>query len=105
MTDDGITQWHPAFLSLAKTLEQCSHEYRRFCQKQKPKTITKSKSPWGCRFLPHLTKSTNKKKHQTSPGQLQLPLDCSFIFDKVNDDTVVSEVANRFVEANRYPLH
>jgi len=59
LTDDGITQWHPAFLSLAKLIEQCSHEYRRFCQKQKPKNKNqnqvKSKSPWGCRFLPYLT--------------------------------------------------
>ena len=112
LTDDGITQWHPAFLSLANTLEQCSHEYRRFCQKQKPKNKNqnqvKSKSPWGCRFLPHLTKSKNKQKHTNSPGQLQLfnrNFYCSLNFDQVNNDTVVSEVANRFVEANRYPLH
>jgi putative transposase len=37
LRDDGITQWHPAFLSLGKSLEECAARYRGFCKKYKPK--------------------------------------------------------------------
>ena len=37
LTDDGLTQWHPAFLQLGSTLEECAQKYRGFCQKYKPK--------------------------------------------------------------------
>ena len=35
--DDGLTQWHPAFLSLGKNLDECAEKYRGFCKKYKPK--------------------------------------------------------------------
>jgi hypothetical protein len=31
LTQDGITQWHPAFLALGATLEICAAAYRKFC--------------------------------------------------------------------------
>jgi putative transposase len=31
LTDDGLTQWHPAFLQLGSTLEECVQKYRGFC--------------------------------------------------------------------------
>ncbi|MFM6475974.1 MAG: transposase, partial [Dolichospermum sp.] len=31
--DDGITTWHPAFLSLGRTLDECATKYRGFCKK------------------------------------------------------------------------
>ncbi len=37
LSDDGLTQWHPAFLSLGKSLDECAAKYRKFCQKYKPK--------------------------------------------------------------------
>ncbi len=36
LSNDGITQWHPAFLVLGRTLEECAAKYRRFCQKYRP---------------------------------------------------------------------
>lgn len=36
LTDDGITQWHPAFLSLGKRLDECAAKYRGFCKKYRP---------------------------------------------------------------------
>jgi putative transposase len=36
LTDDGLTQWHPAFLQLGSTLEECAQKYRGFCQKYFP---------------------------------------------------------------------
>jgi len=37
LTDDGLTQWHPAFLKLGDSLEECARKYKGFCQKYKPK--------------------------------------------------------------------
>jgi hypothetical protein len=28
LTDDGLTQWHPAFLQLGSTLDECAQKYR-----------------------------------------------------------------------------
>ncbi|WP_414588786.1 hypothetical protein [Scytonema sp. PCC 10023] len=28
LTNDGLTQWHPAFLGLGKTLDECARRYR-----------------------------------------------------------------------------
>jgi len=36
LTQDGLTQWHPAFLALGKTLDVCAAAYRKFCQRYKP---------------------------------------------------------------------
>jgi putative transposase len=37
LTLDGLTQWHPAFLQLSNTLEECARSYRGLCQRYKPK--------------------------------------------------------------------
>ncbi|MEA5536275.1 hypothetical protein [Crocosphaera sp. XPORK-15E] len=37
LTDDGLTQWHPAFLQLGNSLEDCARKYKGFCQRYKPK--------------------------------------------------------------------
>jgi putative transposase len=36
LTDDGLTKWHPAFLSLGKSLEECAARYRGFCKNINP---------------------------------------------------------------------
>ncbi len=28
LTDDGLTQWHPAFLKLGDSLEECARKYK-----------------------------------------------------------------------------
>ncbi|MGB3238061.1 MAG: hypothetical protein WBB29_07185 [Geitlerinemataceae cyanobacterium] len=38
LTDDGLTQWHPAFLQLGSSLEDCAKKYKGFCQRYKPKS-------------------------------------------------------------------
>jgi putative transposase len=32
LTNDGMTQWHPAFLNLGNTLEECAAKYRSFAR-------------------------------------------------------------------------
>jgi putative transposase len=55
LTDDGLTEWHPMFLELGQSLDECAEKYRRFCNNYKPKSKTAHarKSSWGSRFLPH----------------------------------------------------
>jgi putative transposase len=96
LTSDGITQWHPAFLQLGSTLEECAAKYRRFCQKYRPKAKPEKRWGWGSRFLPTVTKS--KKSKKSSPGQMSLPWDKQ----KVTESTEVHEVAEKFIQANCY---
>ncbi|WP_232731703.1 hypothetical protein [Kamptonema formosum] len=64
LTDDGLTQWHPAFLQLGFPLEECAQKYRGFCQKYKPKGKTSAISHWGSRLLAgvHINPSPDKKR-------------------------------------------
>ena len=71
LTVDGLTQWHPAFLELGKTLDECAKKYRGFCQRYKPKAKPAKLSCWGSKLLAGHKISRNKGKHKCSPGQLQ----------------------------------
>ncbi|MBO3458773.1 transposase [Aetokthonos hydrillicola Thurmond2011] len=93
LSNDGITQWHPAFLQLGKTLEECAAKYRRFCKKYRPQPKSEKKNHWGSRLLAGMTIKGKTKK---SPGQMSLP------WDKHNasERTEVHEVAEKFIQAN-----
>lgn len=95
LTDDGITQWHPAFLSLGKTLEECANKYRGFCKRYKPQPKTEKKRQWGSKLLPNVMKS--KSKNKSSPGQMKLPM-CNW--EIIDSD--ISKVAEKFVRANSH---
>jgi putative transposase len=36
LTEDGLTQWHPAFLELGNSLDDCAKRYKGFCKRYKP---------------------------------------------------------------------
>jgi putative transposase len=97
LTDDGLTKWHPAFLSLGKSLEECATRYRGFCKKYKPKAKPEKSYHWGSKLLPKVVKRTAKMKNKTSPGQMRLPWD-----DWEVADSEVRQVAEKFVMANCY---
>jgi putative transposase len=96
LTNDGLTQWHPAFLQLGKTLDECAKKYRGFCQRHKPKPKPASKSNWGSKLLAGHKISRNKGKHKSSPGQLTLWEQC-----QVLDRPLVAVVVDKFIQANR----
>ena len=98
LTNDGITQWHPAFLLLGKTLEFCAAAYREFCQRYKPKPKGERKNRWGSKLLKSIIEGRKpKKKDKTSPGQLSLmPELWQIPIDEVH------EVAKEFIRANCY---
>ncbi len=72
LTDDGLTQWHPAFLELGKTLDECAQKYRGFCRRYKPKQKSASKSQWGNKLLAGINVAPRKKGKQQSENQLTL---------------------------------
>jgi putative transposase len=71
LTDDGLTQWHPAFLALGKTLDICAAAYRKFCQNYRPKSKPERKNHWGSKLLAKI-RARGKPKHKPSPGQQSL---------------------------------
>ena len=78
MTDDGLTEWHPAFLELATTLEECAKRYREFCKRYTPKKKkTTPRRNWGNCFLDKMTKGFQAKPRgrEGVPGQLNLDLE------------------------------
>ncbi|MGF1524006.1 MAG: transposase [Leptolyngbyaceae cyanobacterium] len=92
LSDDGITQWHPAFLALGSTLEICAAAYRKFCKKYKPQLKPERKNHWGSKKLAGLRQKMKVKK--VSPGQKSF-------WDSWNlpMDEIVA-VAKKFVLAN-----
>ncbi|CAA9342292.1 hypothetical protein AVDCRST_MAG84-2448 [uncultured Microcoleus sp.] len=93
--DDGITQWHPAFLALGKTLDECAAAYRKFCQKYRPKPKSESKNHWGSRLLVGLKVKGKSKK--VSPGKMCLPWGEWLI-----ENPEILAVAEKFILANCY---
>jgi putative transposase len=61
LTDDGLTQWHPAFLALGATLDLCAAAYRKFCKQYKPKPKPEKRNHWGSKLLAQI-KARSKLK-------------------------------------------
>ena len=99
LTNDGLTQWHPAFLQLGATLEDCAQKYRRFCNRYKPKSKPVKRFHWGSRLLAKLKVEPlprrSKSKEKNSPFA---PLGC-----QVSESPEVSRVVRQFIEANLAP--
>ncbi|MEO1095267.1 MAG: transposase [Cyanobacteria bacterium J06638_28] len=92
LTDDGLTQWHPAFLALGATLAICAAAYRKFCKRYRSHPKPERKSHWGSQKLASLRQKMKAKK--PSPGQKSL-------WDTWNlpMDAIVA-IAKKFVLAN-----
>jgi putative transposase len=92
LTNDGITQWHPAFLALGATLDICAAAYRQFCQQYKPKPKPEKRNHWGSKKLAALRQKMKAKK--ASPGQKSLWENWNLPMDEI------VAVAKKFVLAN-----
>ena len=93
--NDGLTQWHPAFLSLGKTLDECAAQYRKFCKRYKPKPKAETRYYWGSKLLPKVLSTRERKRRK--PGQMRLPWD-----QWEATDSEIRDVAEKFVMANCY---
>ncbi len=94
LTQDGLTQWHPAFLALGTTLELCAAAYRRFCQRYKPKPKPERKTHWGSKLLARLKLKGRPKKR--TPGQKSLWQDWDAPVEEIQ------AVTEQFLSANAY---
>jgi putative transposase len=92
LTEDGLTQWHPAFLALGLTLDICAAAYRQFCQKYKPKPKPEKRNHWGSKKLAAWRQKMKAKK--ASPGQKSLWENWNLPMDEI------VAVAKKFVLAN-----
>ena len=97
LSDDGLTEWHPAFLSLGETLEECAEKYKGFCKRYKPKPKPEKKYHWGSKLLAGMKVKGKPKKNRPAPGQLSL-------WDTwtPEQNREIGEVAFKFVYANTY---
>ncbi|MEH2229417.1 MAG: transposase [Nostoc sp.] len=73
LTDDGLTQWHPAFLQLGKSLESCAQKYRGFCQKYKGKAKPANKKSWGDKLLAGFSLSSEAQASRVPDIKRSLP--------------------------------
>ncbi|MCX5966007.1 MAG: transposase [Cyanobacteria bacterium] len=116
LTDDGLTQWHPAFLQLGNNLEDCARKYRGFCKRYKPPSKSARKCTWGNKFLASLDLKGGKRSggsggSRGSGGELihlpHLPLhppkNGAIKRCQVSETPIVSAVADRFIRANQPP--
>jgi putative transposase len=92
LTNDGLTQWHPAFLALGQTLEICAAAYRKFCKKYRAQPKPERKRYWGSQKLARLRQTMKAK--QVSPGQKSLWENWNAPMDEA------VEIAKKFVLAN-----
>lgn len=95
LTQDGLTQWHPAFLALGRTLDLCAAIYRQFCKKYQPKPKPEKHNHWGTKLLAQI-KARSKLKKKSSPGQKSLWDDWE------TPAAEIRQVAKKFVLANCY---
>lgn len=93
LTQDGLTQWHPAFLALGATLEICAAAYRKFCKRYKPKPKSERRNHWGSKLLAQI-RARSRIKKKPSPGQTSLWEDWAIPAAEIRD------VAKTFVLAN-----
>ncbi len=104
LEDDGITEWHPAFLSLGESLDDCAKEYKGFCKKYKPKAKSEKRYFWGSQMLPKLTSKKKKKKKKTkkevASEKDQVTEQQKEPWEIPSDE--VREVSQKFILANCY---
>lgn len=102
LVEDGLTQWHQAFLYLGQTLEECATQYRGFCRRYKPKRKETQYSRWGSSSLSGLSSRLSpRKRRSTSPGQTLLPV---FQGCQVSVSPEIDQVISRFLMANSYQI-
>jgi len=105
--DDGLTTWHPSFLTLGETLDDCARKYKGFCHQYQPKSKSPKRFFWGNSLLPKLTKTppksrekktgkeSHKKSHQKKDDEAQ-----RFWELWLETNPEIMAVAEKFILAN-----
>jgi hypothetical protein len=96
--NDGLSEWHPSFLTLAPSLKGCSKRYERFCQQYRHHAKGAPKCHWGSRMLKRLEEKARSKSKWVPPGQQQLPFAVDCRLNQIPDDS--QQIAVRLSHAN-----
>ncbi len=97
LTDDQLTEWHPAFLRMGRSLDECAARYRAFCGGCRIQTKAGGRrSFWARKWLPDAR--TKRTKDKAVPGQLALWERCQ-VQNAFSLPAEVLEVADRFFRA------
>jgi putative transposase len=110
LTNDGLTQWHPAFLQLGSSLSDCARKYRGFCKRYNPKSKPARKCHWGNKLLAGLNLKGGKgvreevKSSTSSPTSLSPPPPIPSRRCQVSESPQVRAIAERFIRANQAQL-
>ncbi len=109
LTNDDLTQWHPAFLQLGSSLSDCAPKYRGFCKRYNPKSKPARKCHWGNKLLAGLdlkggkgTREEVKSSSSSSPAEPSPPLP-SRQRCQVSESPMVSAIVAQFIRANQAP--
>lgn len=94
LTDDGLTQWHPAFLDLGNSLDECARKYRGFCSRYKPGAKKATQSNWGSKLLSGWESFFHSRQTANEPST-------SRVRCQVSKSQQVAEVAQQFIQSNR----
>ncbi|MEM6252364.1 MAG: transposase [Cyanobacteria bacterium P01_D01_bin.156] len=95
LTQDGITEWHLAFMALGATLEICATIYRKFCERYRPRPKPEKRNYWGNTLLARM-KLKGKPKKKVSPGQKSLWQEWDAPMEEIQN------ITERFLMANAY---
>ena len=98
-TNDGITQWHPAFLELGTTLDECAKSYKGFCTRYRTKKKQQEYNSWGKKLLQRVFPA--KKNKSQAPGQMSLAFSSVEKIATVTN-SIIAEIAQTFILANCY---
>ncbi|MEM9926621.1 MAG: transposase [Cyanobacteria bacterium P01_D01_bin.50] len=101
LTNDGLTQWHPAFMQLGRNLDECANKYRGFCNRYKPKSKPARKCHWGNKLLAGVKSRSSKKSNSNNVATSSSS--SSWAGCQVSETLEVSVVARPFQEANQAP--
>ena len=101
LTNDGLTQWHPAFLELANTLDQCAQKYKELCKKYKSKQKNSRKCHWGSKLLGGIVLSFDGRNSRSAKKKKKLSTPFDFPPTVMPDNEELAKVVSQFVVANR----
>jgi REP element-mobilizing transposase RayT len=96
---DGISEWHPSFLQLASSLQECAKKYGGFCKTYHPSKKKATNYHWGSTMLRRVAEKGKTKKNKVSPGQHVLPFAFDVRRNQIPDDW--QQLAWNFRKANR----
>ena len=102
LTNDGLTQWHPAFLTLGNSLEDCARKYRGFCKRYKPKSKPARKCGWGNKLLAGLDLKGARSSGK-SPTLTASPAACASLSPsypnrcQVSETSRIAAIAEQFI--------